>query len=477
MIFEGISTGTAIGLFATSGAILTGLHFLRSRYRRQPVITTMFWREALRNPQRRILPGNWSGWLAWLLTLLAALLLLLGLAEPSSTAVSTEKTVVIVDAGQPDNVYSTAVELLSATVATDPGRFAVIAAATNPILIKNFTDRFYPQRLSGISHADTTAQLDKAIYLAHTLLRDSGNSGRIAVLTPRGLTAAAANGTPVIAIVPAAAKPAAKIVTAFRTSTALELLLEQHGLTGQELALAINSPKNSTAQRFSLRPEHDGFNSFRLPVDVRGEDAVLQLELPVGKTAIDKAFPLPGISVRSLAVKLTAPVPPSLQILLESLPGIRLTANDKDADLVIGATADAGKAKLLLLDELPASITVTVWRHNDKVVAGKITPKTGFILGKSLATDASVCANPEFAASVARLIFDLAGQPLPGNIDNLEPGRISAISPLLDALPPSSLAVFEKHVAMLTGLAGWLFAAALLAFAADAYLYAKNRNP
>ena len=119
MILEGISTGTAIGLFAASGAILTGLHFLRSRYHRQPVITTMFWREALKNPQRRLLTGKWSSWLSWLLTLIAALLLLLALTEPAITAAGIEKTVIVVDAVQPGDVYSAAVEWIKKTAATD----------------------------------------------------------------------------------------------------------------------------------------------------------------------------------------------------------------------------------------------------------------------------------------------------------------------------------------------------------------------
>jgi len=477
MILEGISTGTAIGLFAASGAILTGLHFLRSRYRRQPVITTMFWREALKNPQRRLLTGKWSSWLSWLLTLIAALLLLLALTEPAITAAGIEKTVIVVDAVQPGDVYSAAVEWIKKTAATDPGNFAVIAVAPSPVLIKKFTERLYPQRLTGISQADTTAQLDKAIYLAHTLLLDSGTAGRIAVLTQRGLTAASANGTPVIVINPAASRPAANIVNAFHTTTALELLIEQHGQTGQELVLVMKYPKNGAVQRFSLRAERDGFNSFRLPANARGEDAELQLELPGGKTAPARVFLMPGASVSPLTVKIAVPAPSSLQILLASLPGIRLTANEAEADLVIGTAADKNKATLLLVDEQPASVSVPSWRHEDKIIAGKVAPKTGFILNKSLGTDASVCANPEFAAAVAQLIFDLAGKPLPGNIDNVEPGRIAAIAPLLDVLQASNPAVFEKHVSPLTGLAGWIFTFALFAFAADAYLYLKNRNP
>jgi len=401
MNFQGLPISTALGLFAASALLLTGLYFLRSRYRRQTVVTTMFWQEALKNPQRRTLLGRWSHWLSWLLTLLGVLLLLLALTEPVIPSSKTDKTVLIQDASQPESIRAAALRLITPAITADQTHFAVISAADQPILVKDFAERFYPQHLHPTTAPTAPARLDRAIYLAHTLLRDQGIAGRVIVLTPyRALTAAAANGTPVTVVSPLT-NPAA--------------------------------------------------------------DALPDLK------------PGPAAVVQPLKVMLAAAVPVPLQLLLESSRHIRLTANAKEADLVIGTTA-AGP-HLLLADTPPRQVSRAVWQSDKQPVAGFLTPRSGFVLRSSLGPEAATAADPAFAVALTRLLFELAGREIPGRISTPEPGPTVALSPLLPVLPPTAFSPELTRSIPPFAWTGWLFAAALLVLAADAYLYAKNRNP
>jgi len=118
-----------------------------------------------------------------------------------------------------------------------------------------------------------------------------------------------------------------------------------------------------------------------------------------------------------------------------------------------------------------------VWRHNGVAVAGKTTAGEGFILRKSLDAAAPTSADPEFAAALTVLIFELSGKTLPGITADFKQGHCVAQPPLLEVLPAAAAPLTEQALPSPVAWAGWLFVAALLAFAADAFLYAKNRNP
>lgn len=87
----------ALGLLGLAG-ILYALQRLRVRHRVQPVVTTLFWKEALEEAQARVLVRRFRHFLAFLFVLLIVALLWLGVAGPHRDGSGERTYLVLVDA-------------------------------------------------------------------------------------------------------------------------------------------------------------------------------------------------------------------------------------------------------------------------------------------------------------------------------------------------------------------------------------------
>lgn len=82
---------------AALAAILFAMQRLRVRHRQLPVVTTLFWKEAVEEARARVFVQRFRHPLAYLLVLLIAVLLWFALAEPQLGAAGGEETVILVD--------------------------------------------------------------------------------------------------------------------------------------------------------------------------------------------------------------------------------------------------------------------------------------------------------------------------------------------------------------------------------------------
>lgn len=165
MIFSGITPGTAALLFLGAAAVLTGLHFLRNRYREQRVPGTMLWREVAVRPSRRILSGRLSNLWSLLLMLLMAALLFAALCEPvTPPPAEIPRTVIVCDAFSAAEAKNFARQL-------NPAVTAVITAGAIPRRVKDFGERLMPVQ----PEPHEAPNLAEAVRMAEAMLRDFPN--------------------------------------------------------------------------------------------------------------------------------------------------------------------------------------------------------------------------------------------------------------------------------------------------------------
>ena len=92
-----LSTGGFFAGLAALAGILFLLQRLRVRHREVPVVTTLFWKEAVEEARARVLVKRFRHPLAYLFVLLIASLLWLGFAGPAASSESGREHVVLID--------------------------------------------------------------------------------------------------------------------------------------------------------------------------------------------------------------------------------------------------------------------------------------------------------------------------------------------------------------------------------------------
>ncbi len=199
VIFEGISTWSAVLLAGVTAAALAGLHLLR--FRREPlvVITTIFWRDAARYSQARTLLDRFRGILSYLLLLLISLLLITALVMPQWGGDSQEKSslVIVLDAGLSMGAVTesgksrldTAVQYVEqAILPSRPGNeaLAVIVADPLPRVVHQLGDPhcLVTSRLAKVRTAYSAGLVNEAVQMAHTILNGQFHK-HIVVVTDR----------------------------------------------------------------------------------------------------------------------------------------------------------------------------------------------------------------------------------------------------------------------------------------------------
>lgn len=190
MVFEGLSTSAALGLFAGGVATLVVLHLLRTRAREQRVVTTIFWREAQAMRQPRHLLQRFANPLAFVLLacIVAFVCLALSSAIRQTGAAKRRYVALVLDAGMSMQAKANAdaprrfAEARRAAEATLAGlsgddRVCVIAADPLPHVIHRFDQPVAGAReaLDQIVPADQPAQRDAALQLAGSLLAERDN--------------------------------------------------------------------------------------------------------------------------------------------------------------------------------------------------------------------------------------------------------------------------------------------------------------
>ncbi|MFN0058586.1 MAG: hypothetical protein ACKVX7_09045 [Planctomycetota bacterium] len=314
MSFANLSPALVLGGFLALGAILFVLQRLRVRYRRVPIVTTLFWRQAIEESRARVLTRRFRHLLAYLLILSCASLLWLALARPLSVDDGAEAVVVLFDASAGmawGDRHERACALLEAELAATPRAQREVFACgerTRQVLARGEHERLLRARRDALAPNAAPCTLEATIddLLA---ARDESRALRLIVFASRPLDAARYLAPPADVTIDARVVPATEAalanvgITAIGATNAVsgawdrtDVLIELRAvgidtapdprctLDGEPLAfLAAPSRPNDSTWRFLLRdlPALGGVLEVQLVGgDALALDDIAQLVLP-----------------------------------------------------------------------------------------------------------------------------------------------------------------------------------------------------
>lgn len=192
MSLAGLSPLWCAAVFAGAVGALIALHLLRIRRRRQPVVTVMFWRQAVAGVRAPTLLQRFQhrGTFALLTTILA--LLAIALSGPVWRSTDASSTVLVVDAGYTMDMADGSAKRMDLAraraaeyAASAGGDVAVVVADPEPRIVLGFAQpsAAVARVLGDVSPAAAPAACRPALELARSML--SGREGRIFWITDR----------------------------------------------------------------------------------------------------------------------------------------------------------------------------------------------------------------------------------------------------------------------------------------------------
>lgn len=157
-----------IGL-ATLAALLFVLQRLRVRHRVEPVVTTLFWHEALEEAKARVFVRRFRHWLAYLLILALGAALWLASATPERSLEGQPRYVVLVDSsasattGGRSAQWGEALEELESMLPPERTTVLSCGATTSSLLSPGEPWRVALKRLEGANATATPASFDRTL--------------------------------------------------------------------------------------------------------------------------------------------------------------------------------------------------------------------------------------------------------------------------------------------------------------------------
>jgi hypothetical protein len=183
MEFTAMSAWVFAGLAALTAGVLAALQYLRVRPRRTPVVTSLFWRQAVEQAKARTLFERFRHPRTYLLLLAASLLVLLALAAPVFHSRNHTHRVIALEAGLAmttgDKRFENALALVRAEARSlGEERVAVIAADPQPRVLKHFDENLATMtaRLARVKPADAPAIREDLLDAAESLLAGRQNA-------------------------------------------------------------------------------------------------------------------------------------------------------------------------------------------------------------------------------------------------------------------------------------------------------------
>lgn len=187
--FNSMSAGLFTGLALLTLAILAALQFLRAKPEKIRVITSMFWKDSIKQEQSRTLLGSFQNPRTYLLLAAIALLALLALADPIFGSKNTNKKVIALEAGlemsTKDNRFNKALELAwDESRSLGEANVAVVVADPYPRVIKHFNEgiAILESRLAKIKPSENPSSRDKLLKISKSLINDAADS-QISLIT------------------------------------------------------------------------------------------------------------------------------------------------------------------------------------------------------------------------------------------------------------------------------------------------------
>ena len=169
MTWANLSPLALAGGLAALAAILFALQRLRVRYRPVPVITTLFWREAVEEARARVFVRRFRHPLAYLLVLAIAGLIWLAVAEPQPGEADPVDRVLLLDASAGmaagDRFDRTVAALLERARTVPPARRTVLACGeiVRPLLLPGEALPLLEARREGVGPTAAPASIERAL--------------------------------------------------------------------------------------------------------------------------------------------------------------------------------------------------------------------------------------------------------------------------------------------------------------------------
>lgn len=157
-----------IGLAALA-ALLFALQRLRVRHRVEPVVTTLFWREALEEAKARVFVRRFRHWLAYLLILALGAALWLAAATPERSLDDRPRYVVLIDTSAAATTaarraqWVEALETLEAKLPPERTTVLSCGATTSSLLAPGEPWRVASRRLETAESVATPASFDRTL--------------------------------------------------------------------------------------------------------------------------------------------------------------------------------------------------------------------------------------------------------------------------------------------------------------------------